>query len=160
MVKYLTLLLLPVCLYGQYVNDLDKITTANLTDKDSVNVYVEMLNGSSTLTSYKMPIDTLFVWMWAKLFNSGTSNNIAGTDSLAVTVATAPLAYAQNMMILFEADTCNTGAFVINVNSLGWKSVKSLNNQDPADNYIEVGSIVWAAYDGTNFQLLMPDANP
>jgi len=159
MVKYIILLLLPLTLFGQYVNDLTKCTTARIIAADSVNIYVEALDDSSDLAPYKLPLDSLAVYF--NVFNvSGTSNNTKGTDSLAITVKPTFPKYKQNMLIIFESDTVNTGACAVNVNSKGWKAVKSLNNQDPADNYIETGSIVIMSYDGTNFQLLMPDANP
>ena len=64
MVKtFLILLLIPVFCFGQYVNDLDKVTVSNLFSKDSVNVYVEALNGASALTPYKMPLDTLKLYL-------------------------------------------------------------------------------------------------
>ena len=59
MVKFLILLLIPLFCFGQYVNDLEKITVANIVAKDSVNFYAEMLNGSSALTPYKLPLDSL-----------------------------------------------------------------------------------------------------
>ena len=64
------------------------------------------------------------------------------------------------MFVVFTATTANTGSCDVNVNSLGEVNLKSLNNQDPADNYIEAGRVVWAVYDGTYFQILQPDANP
>ena len=67
--------------------------------------------------------------------------------------------YSTGLMITFSAVTANTGACTVNVNSLGTKNIKSLNNQDPQDNYIEANSIVLLVYDGTSFQMLQPDAN-
>jgi len=67
MVKYIILLSLPVLCFGQYVDDLDKITVSNVTTEDSVNIYAEMLNGSSALTAYKLPLDTLRVWVQTNL---------------------------------------------------------------------------------------------
>jgi hypothetical protein len=72
----------------------------------------------------------------------------------------AQTAYAVGHMVIFIAKTANTGACTVNVNGLGAKSLKMLHDQDPADNYIEVGSMVMAIYDGTNYQLISPDANP
>ena len=82
------------------------------------------------------------------------------SDTYVITLDPAPTAYSTGMMIVFSATTLNTGACTINVNSLGAKPLKSLNNQDPANSYIEAGSIVLLCYDGTNFQILNPDANP
>lgn len=94
------------------------------------------------------------------VFNYGVANNIAATDDFTVAMTNGPAALAAGMMIIFKADTVNTGACKVNINSLGWKSLKSLHDADPADNYIEASSMVLIAYDGTNFQILSPDANP
>jgi len=89
--------------------------------------------------------------------NYGTA---AGTtDAYAITIADIS-AYTTGMMVLFYAATANTGACSLNINSLGAKSLKSLHDTDPLDSYIEAGSLVLVAYDGTNFQILSPDANP
>jgi len=82
------------------------------------------------------------------------------SDTYVITLDPAPTAYTTGMMITFTANTANTGACTVNVNSLGAKSLKSLHDQDPANDYIESGSVVVAVYDGTNFQIIQPDANP
>jgi hypothetical protein len=82
------------------------------------------------------------------------------SDTYVITLSPVPTAYSTGMMIVFTATTANTGACTVNVNALGAKSLKSLHDQDPPDNYIEAGSVVMAVYDGTNFQMVQPDANP
>lgn len=84
----------------------------------------------------------------------------AANDTYVISLSTAPSTYTTGMSIYFKATTANTGACTLNVNNLGAKSLKSLHDQDPADNYIEAGSIVHVVYDGTNFQIMSPDANP
>jgi hypothetical protein len=54
-----------------------------------------------------------------------------------------------------SAATANTGACTLN-----GKALKVLHDQDPPDNWIEAGSIIHAIYDGTNYQVMTPDANP
>jgi hypothetical protein len=81
-------------------------------------------------------------------------------DTYVITLSPIPAAYSTGMMIVFTATTANTGACTVNVNALGAKSLKSLHDQDPPDNYIEAGSVVMAVYDGTNFQMIQPDTNP
>ena len=80
------------------------------------------------------------------------------TDAYAITLAPAPTAYTEGMVISFKANTANTGACSVNVNGLGAKSLKRGVSTDPGDNFIKVGSIVTAVYDGTNFQMLQPAA--
>ena len=72
----------------------------------------------------------------------------------------SPAAYATGMAVIVKADTANTGACAMRIGTLAWKPLKSLHDADPADNYIEAGSMFLVVYDGTNFQILSPDANP
>ncbi|MDD2869670.1 hypothetical protein [Neomegalonema sp.] len=72
-------------------------------------------------------------------------------------------AYSDGLEIKFKAGVANTGACTLQINALGAKGLKSLHDQDPQDNYIEVGSWVVCIYDtvGTDyFQIVSPDANP
>jgi hypothetical protein len=80
------------------------------------------------------------------------------SDTYAVTIPN--LSITTGTVVYFKANTANTGACTLNVNGTGAVSLKSLHDQDPADNYIEAGSIVHCVYDGTNWQILSPDANP
>jgi hypothetical protein len=81
------------------------------------------------------------------------------SDTYVITLDPVPTAYTTGMEIHFSANTANTGACTLNVNSLGAKSIKKLHDQDPADNDIESGSIVTVIYDGTNFQMTSQVAN-
>jgi hypothetical protein len=63
------------------------------------------------------------------------------------------------MVVVFSAYTANTGAASLNVNSLGAKSIKILNDQDPGNRCLEADGVYQVAYDGTSFQLLQPCAN-
>jgi len=80
-------------------------------------------------------------------------------DTYVITLAPVPSAYAAGMVVRFKANTANTGAATLNVNSLGAKTIKKYHDQDLADNDIESGSVVTVVYDGTNFQLQTPVAN-
>jgi hypothetical protein len=91
-------------------------------------------------------------------FNFGA--DAGANDDYAITLKQTPSAYVTGMLLMFSANTANTGACTLNVNSLGAKALKSLHDQDPQDNYIEAGSVIMVVYDGTNFQILSPDANP
>jgi hypothetical protein len=76
-------------------------------------------------------------------------------DTYAITLAVAPSAFSDitGLPITFKANTANTGAATLNVNSLGAKTIKKLHDQDLATGDIEAGQIITVAYDGTNFQL-------
>lgn len=74
-------------------------------------------------------------------------------DTYVITLSPVPAALETGMVIQFKANTINTGACTLNVNSLGAKSIKKQNDQDPVDGDIEAGQIVTVVYDGTNFQM-------
>lgn len=80
------------------------------------------------------------------------------SDTYAVTI-TGISAYATGLHVRFKANTANTGAATLNVNSLGAKTIKKSHDQDLADNDIESGQIVDLVYDGTNFQMQSQVAN-
>lgn len=81
-------------------------------------------------------------------------------DTYAVTITPAPTAYTTGMVVEFKANTANTGACTLNVNSLGAKSLKVNKDLDPQDGYIKAGAIVLAVYDGTNFQIQSVSGKP
>jgi hypothetical protein len=80
------------------------------------------------------------------------------SDSYAITLSPAPGSYTTGMVLQFKANTANTGAATLNVNSLGAKTIKKQKDQDLGNNDIKAGSIVEVVYDGTNFQMLNPTA--
>jgi hypothetical protein len=75
------------------------------------------------------------------------------SDSYAITLSPAPAAYYAGMVVVFKANTVNTGPATLNVNGLGAKTIKKNHDQDLADGDIESGQIVEVVYDGTNFQM-------
>ena len=81
-------------------------------------------------------------------------------DAYAIALSPADLSYSTGQTVVFIANTENVGACTLNVNGLGAKNLLMLNNQTPANDYIEDGSVVVAVYDGTSFQIVSPDANP
>lgn len=76
------------------------------------------------------------------------------SDAYAILLDPAPSAYAAGQEFSFKANTANTGAASLNVNSLGAKTLKKFTDQDLATGDIEAGSIVKVVYDGTNFQVI------
>ena len=75
------------------------------------------------------------------------------SDTYVITLSPAPAALYAGMTVTFKANTANTGACTLNVNSLGAKSIKKHHDQDPATGDIESGQMVTVVYDGTNFQM-------
>jgi len=74
-------------------------------------------------------------------------------DTYVITLSPVPTAYATGMTIRFKANTINTGAATINVNSLGAKTIVKNGATTLEDGDIKAGQIVTVCYDGTNFQL-------
>lgn len=74
------------------------------------------------------------------------------TDTYAVTIK-GIASLTTGLMVNFKANTANTGAATLNVNSLGAITIKKLRDQDLATGDIEANQIVTLMYDGTNFQM-------
>lgn len=75
-------------------------------------------------------------------------------DTYVVTLSPIPTGYTTGMVVRFKANTANTGACTLNVNSLGAKTIKKEYNADLENSDIVANQIVSVIYDGTNFQLL------
>ncbi len=79
------------------------------------------------------------------------------TDTYAITLSPVPVAYVIGAVYRFKANTANTGAATINVNTLGAKTIVKVAGGITtalADNDIRVGQIVDLVYDGTNMQMM------
>lgn len=81
------------------------------------------------------------------------------TDAYAISLSIAPAAYVAGMVYRFKANTLNTGAATLNVNSLGAITIKKAFNADLATGDILAGQYVEVIYDGTNFQILSPTSS-
>jgi hypothetical protein len=79
-----------------------------------------------------------------------------GTNSIAITLAKAPAAYAAGQKFAFKAANNNTGSATLNVNSLGAKTLKKISSGAistlSADDIVS-GGIYEATYDGTDLIL-------
>lgn len=80
-------------------------------------------------------------------------------DTYAITLSPALSAYTTGMAIRFKANTANTGAATLNVNSLGAKTIVKGVNTTLADGDIAAGMFCTVIYDGTNFVLQNQNAN-
>lgn len=79
------------------------------------------------------------------------------SDTYVITLSPAPAAYTTGMVINFKANTANTGAATLNVNSLGAKTIVKGVNTTLANNDIAASQLCKVIYDGTNFVLLNPN---
>jgi hypothetical protein len=110
------------------------------------------LGNATAGTDYTRPSD-----IQATSYN--TCQDAGANDTYACSLSPAIASYSTGQVIWFKANTANTGAATINLNSLGAKAIKKNKDSDLADNDIKAGQWVSAQYDGTNFQLLSPVSN-
>lgn len=82
----------------------------------------------------------------------------AGSNDTYVITISGISSYITGQLVQFKANTANTGAATLNVNSIGAKTIKKNYNEDLNDNDIRANQIVNVIYDGTNFQLISPIA--
>lgn len=70
-------------------------------------------------------------------------------DTYVVTLSPAPTSYTNGMVIRFKANTANTGAATLNVNSLGAITIVKNGTSTLADSDIKAGQIVEVIYNST-----------
>ncbi len=86
----------------------------------------------------------------------GTAGGTA--DALTLSLTPPLTAYAVGLKLIFIPALNNTGAATINVNALGAKGIKKgAGTTDLAANDLKAGKIAELFYDGTNFQVFVPD---
>jgi hypothetical protein len=78
------------------------------------------------------------------------------TDTYAITLSPVPAAYTTGMVVRFKANTINTGAATLNVNTLGAKSILRTDGSALQDGDIQASQIVELIYNGTSFLMLSP----
>jgi len=86
---------------------------------------------------------------------------VGGTANvLTLSVDAQYVAYTAGDRAVFEAASDNTAATTINVNSIGAKTIKKQDGLDLVAGDFVSGDIYEILYDGTNFLLQTPTANP
>jgi hypothetical protein len=90
----------------------------------------------------------------------GYAADAGSTDAYAITLSPVPTAYTTGMVIVFKANTVNTGAATINVNALGAKDIRRNNGLVLADGDIQAGQFVTLVYNGTYFEMQSPIGRP
>lgn len=81
----------------------------------------------------------------------------SGTDSIAISLSKAPAAYAAGQRFCFKAANTNTASATLNVNSLGAKTIKKVDNGALATltaGDIVAGAIYVVVYDGTDMLIV------
>jgi len=127
----------------------------------SADVSITAATGAIDFTGFDVATDgdtLVSAVLSVNVFNFAidTSND----DDYVVTLDPAPTALTAGLPIFFDASTDNNGACTLNVNGLGAKSIKTQKGEDPTDDYIDASGMGFVVYDGTNFVLMTPDANP
>lgn len=89
-----------------------------------------------------------------RVFPNAYAADAGANDTYVITLPTAPTAYVTGQLFAFKANTVNTGAATLNVNSLGAKTIVKNVSDTLSDGDIGAGQIVLVIYDGTNFRLL------
>ena len=75
------------------------------------------------------------------------------SDTYVITLSPVPAALYAGMQVSFMANTANTGAATINVNSLGAKAIVKMGDRALETGDIEADQVVTLMYDGTSFQM-------
>lgn len=83
----------------------------------------------------------------------------AGSDTYAITLPTAPSAYATGQTFRFKADVANTSAATLNVNSLGAKALVRPDGTALQTGDIVANQFVEVMYDGTSMMMISPLGN-
>lgn len=83
------------------------------------------------------------------------------SDTYKISLGVEPTDYASiiGVPIVFKANTANTAAATLDINTLGPIAIKKAHDQALATGDIEAGQLVIVTYDGTNFQMQSQLAN-
>lgn len=115
--------------------------------------YCYLLNASVVTDGLKVALSDVAQVADAALSVAGQEiygASSGGTDSYAITVIPSITAYTDGMTFAFKADVGNTGAATLNVNAIGAKTIKKLNDQDLSTGDIEAAQIVTVRYNSAD----------
>jgi hypothetical protein len=129
---------------------------------DGADLYIDPITGDLVVEGNTIVEGTLAVKTNATVYGSVNygEDDTAFGDTYFVNLEDASMLAVTGMTVTFKADIANTGACQLGINTDSTYFIKAYHDQDPPDNYIEDGSIVVVVFDGTNWQLISPDANP
>jgi|TARA_R110002020_G_scaffold137251_1_gene306144 hypothetical protein len=82
------------------------------------------------------------------------ATDTGSADAYVIALAPVVTAYVAGQEFNFKAGATSTGASTLNVNGLGVKNIKKMNDQNIAAGDIEADAIIKVVYDGTSFQML------
>lgn len=109
---------------------------------------------SAWITLYKLADNGLIAQNGTAIF----AEDAGASDTYAITLSPVPTALTNGMMVNFIANTLNTGAATLNVNSLGAVTIKKNVSGDLETGDIIAGQAITVIYDQTNnvWQVLSP----
>jgi hypothetical protein len=91
-------------------------------------------------------------------FSTSTLITVAGTDTITGTVSPSLTAYTAGQIFSFVVGATNTGAVTLNIDGLGAKAVTRTGAIALVAGGMVTGQVALVEYDGTQFQLLDPNA--
>lgn len=91
--------------------------------------------------------------------NAHYAADAGSTDAYAVSLPTAPSSYTDGLAVRFKANTVNTGASTLNVNSLGAIAIKRPDGTDTRTGDILANQLVEVVYRSSAFYMVSPLAN-
>ena len=97
--------------------------------------------------------------MFPRGFNYAADTSSTGDAYKIVLASVTSYAAGQQFWVNVSAGD-NTGACTLTINALTPQAIKTQNGSDPAAGYIDANSVFGVVYDGTNFVLTTPNANP
>jgi hypothetical protein len=124
-------------------------TASKLVITDSINLLTNSTLATTDLFTVLTKADVLDAGFFAA--------DAGGSDTYSATLSPAITAYVTGVHYRFKANTANTGAATINLNTLGAKTIKKPVGgitTDLSDNDIRAGQWVEVVYDGTNMQMI------
>ena len=140
--------------------------TGRIDTLETADIATEAMTVTGLWTFDNVNIDSLQVDTLAvntTIINEGSYKyggaEAGGDDDYTISIS-GIAAYKAGMIVTFLATTDNTGACTLDVNSIAATAIKDQKGDDPVDGHIDANSFVMVGYDGTNFVLLTPDANP
>lgn len=135
-----------------YVNSLLQTSTAN--DKSYSLLYGKFADSAGSTTNQALKINgSLVVGAMNYAADAGTN------DTYVITLPLIPTALSTGMIVVFKANTINTGAASLAVNSLPATTIVKRLNTTLANGDILAGMMCMVVYDGTNFILMNPVVN-
>lgn len=134
------------------------VTAADNDDADSNINWSEGQNSNTVNNSARAMMAAIAAFL-TQINGTVTTGGSSNAYTVTSPTGNALTAYAAGNIIAFTANHTNTGSATVNVDGLGAKTLKKFGSTNMSAGDIEDGNIVFAIYDGTDFQVLNFVAN-